>query len=94
MSNIVGVVIGIALLLYIVGIPFLAMQGHKKHIRATLESRGAEIMSIEYIPLTLDRSNYSYEVSYHDANGKFHMTKCKMSMIDEKIYWMDEDIRD
>ncbi len=91
MSDIVGAVIGIALLLYMVGIPIYTIQEHKKKIRAVLESRGAENISIEYISLTLDRANYSYEVQYYEASVGFYKTKCKMSMINSAIYWMDED---
>jgi hypothetical protein len=92
MSDIFAAICGVALLVYIVGIPIYTIQEHKKRIRAVLESRGAENISIEYLPLTLDRTNYSYEVQYHEPGGRYHMTKCKMSMIKPAIYWMDEDL--
>jgi hypothetical protein len=91
MSEVITAICGVALLVYIVGIPIYTVQVHKRKIQDVLESRGAVIVSIEYLPLTLDRTNYSYEVQYHEAGGKFHMTKCKMSMVNPTIYWMDED---
>jgi hypothetical protein len=94
MSNILGLLLGIVIVAFIIGMPIYTVQAHKKKIQTVLESRGATNIAIEYLMLTLDRSNYSYDVSYHDANGKFHMTKCKMSIMDDKIFWMDEDIRD
>lgn len=92
MSDMAGLLLGLVIIIVVIVMPIYTVQGHKKKIQNVLENRGATNISVEYLMLTMDRSNYSYDVSYHDANGKFHMTKCKMNMIDDKIYWMDEDL--
>jgi hypothetical protein len=91
MSIILGLLLGIVIVVVVIVVPVHTIQTHKRKIQTALENRGATNISVEHMMLTMDRSNYSYDVSYHDANGKFHMTKCKMTIIDDRIYWMDED---
>ena len=79
------------LFLLVVATPFSIIQIHKNRIKTLLESRGATKITIAFLLLRSNRINYAYEVQFFERNGRFRRTKCKISLIDRNIYWMDED---
>jgi Ca2+/Na+ antiporter len=85
-------VLGICILFVGIGIGISALIARRKkdHLRTILEARGAREISITWQSWNIDRSNYVYDVMYVDAEGKRHVTTCKVEAWGSRVFWADQ----
>ncbi|MFN8486176.1 MAG: hypothetical protein U0350_01210 [Caldilineaceae bacterium] len=79
-------------LILILGSIILMTRRGKAQIQAYLQARGARNITTEYRWLGSDRNRNTYIVTYEDAAGHFHRTKCVTSNTlwgNNDIYWLD-----